>query len=87
MDECKHCEYRGDIEKCKSVSCSKHHTWYAEAQQQEIEVLRAQLTECIAALKAMLNVDVVEADKTYGTACKMATQAVRQQRSNHETIL
>jgi len=41
------------------------------------EELRAQLARCVDALEIMLNVNVVEADKTYGTAYKHCEDAVR----------
>lgn len=29
QDQCRHCELRGDIEKCAATECSVHENWYA----------------------------------------------------------
>ncbi len=29
MDQCKHCEVRGDMKKCMELDCSQHVNWYA----------------------------------------------------------
>lgn len=36
MDQCKECQFRGDIEKCEAASCSKHDSWYAKQLQERI---------------------------------------------------
>jgi len=28
-DQCKHCQLRGDINKCLAADCSKHEDWFA----------------------------------------------------------
>jgi len=38
-DQCKHCELRGDIGKCKETECSHHENWYALEQQKRIKAL------------------------------------------------
>lgn len=29
MDQCKHCEFRGDMKKCIEAECSHHTNWYS----------------------------------------------------------
>lgn len=53
MDECKHCGYRGDIEKCRSVECSKHHTWYVEQLRAELASIRNAVQECFSGMSNM----------------------------------
>lgn len=31
-DQCKHCQMRGDIDRCRVTDCSIHETWYAKEQ-------------------------------------------------------
>ena len=39
VDQCKHCIFYGDLEKCKDTPCSHHVSWYAVEQQEEIDRL------------------------------------------------
>jgi len=48
--------------------------------------LRAQLAKCVYALDMMLAVNVVEADKTYGTAYKHCEDAVRAAKEGRKTV-
>lgn len=50
-DQCKHCTLRGDIKKCKAAECFHHENWYAVQQQSEIDMLKQQRDELLAALK------------------------------------
>ena len=50
-DQCKHCILRGDIEICKATECSHHENWYAVQQQSEIDQLKQQRDELLAAIK------------------------------------
>jgi len=43
-DQCKHCDLRGDINKCLSTECLQHENWYAIEQQKEIDNLRNALS-------------------------------------------
>jgi len=38
-DQCKHCDLRGDLKKCKSTDCFQHENWYAVEQQKVIDDL------------------------------------------------
>lgn len=29
-DQCKHCEYRGNIEECEKTDCTIHESWYVK---------------------------------------------------------
>ena len=42
-DQCKHCDLRGDLKKCKSTDCFQHESWYAVEQQKVIEQLEAKI--------------------------------------------
>jgi len=50
-DQCKHCTLRGDIKKCKATECFNHENWYAVQQQSEIDQLKQQRDELLAAIK------------------------------------
>lgn len=50
-DQCKHCTLRGDIKKCKAAECFHHENWYAVQQQSEIDMLKQQRDELLAAIK------------------------------------
>ena len=50
-DQCKHCILRGDIEICKATECFHHKNWYAVQQQSEIDQLKQQRDELLAAIK------------------------------------
>jgi hypothetical protein len=40
-DKCKHCEYRGDMEKCEAAECAQHENWYVvEVVKQRDEILK-----------------------------------------------
>ncbi len=44
-DQCRHCTYRGDLKKCKSVPCAQHENWYSIEQQKLIYALQNQVEE------------------------------------------
>ena len=50
-DQCKHCTLRGDIKMCKATECFHHENWYAVQQKSEIDQLKQQRDELLAALK------------------------------------
>lgn len=42
-DECRNCEVRGDIVKCRETKCSQHDSWYATELEAENKKLRQML--------------------------------------------
>lgn len=46
-DQCKHCELRGDIEKCLAADCFQHENWYAIKQQERIKELENALNDFV----------------------------------------
>jgi len=58
-DQCKHCILRGDIEICKATECFHHDNWYAVQQQSEIDMLKQQRDELLAALKEAVDCEMV----------------------------
>ena len=58
-DQCKHCTLRGDIKKCRAAECFHHENWYAVQQQSEIDQLKQQRDELLAALKEAVDCGMV----------------------------
>ena len=50
-DQCKHCAYRGDIETCRAAECFTHESLYAIQQQRELDKVKQQRDELLAAIK------------------------------------
>lgn len=59
INECRYCTLRGDIKKCKAVECFHHDNWYAVQQQSEIDQLKQQRDELLAALKQAVDCEMV----------------------------
>jgi len=54
-DECKYCEFRGNIHDCIDAECNRHESWYAKAQQKEIDNLRNALASAEIRLRKAEN--------------------------------
>ena len=39
-DQCKHCEYRGELKNCRAADCFHHESWYAQQQQRALDELK-----------------------------------------------
>lgn len=52
-DQCKHCEYVGDIKACLSVECFQHESWYAKKQQATIDRLNIELDDKIDTIEIL----------------------------------
>jgi hypothetical protein len=51
FDQCGTCTVKGDYEKCISVLCSHHETWYAKQMVDEIERLKSIILNLCAELE------------------------------------
>jgi len=43
-DQCKHCEYRGDMQKCEAADCGHHYNWYVNELRSKLAKAERSLT-------------------------------------------
>lgn len=55
VDQCKHCDLRGDIKACKASDCFHHENWYAVEQQRIIDEQRIAIIDMRASLRTCFN--------------------------------
>jgi hypothetical protein len=61
MDNCQHCQVRGDLTKCQDIPCNHHASWYAQELEQEI----IKLKELLKRVYPAMHVCFKEAHETY----------------------